>query len=196
MNITQNEKSAIESEIAAFKSAIPALTRLNMDLAGAIVDLNKLAAAGWRDQIKPGKGVEYFIADTLYTELVESIDGVEYRVTVASNGSKKLADNANGFLCLSPEELDMAVAGKMARLVHFRRAIVYKIGEGVCEATGELPTALAGRVERDLKAAVRVPAKTFLADLEYQTELEKTRPPVGASGLEGGGNEGGTEEGA
>lgn len=157
-----------------------AALNLNYHYAGALIDANILISRGWTDLTGTFEDGEWVRYNSTWLEYTEKHNGLQYRIQCSLSCTfDKIKDN--GFLsAATPDTAKQLHNSGKPRMVFFRRAHAWVLNakaisyENTC---GDIPDAIATRLEKDLSLAVIKPAKLFKDDITYQTTgLENTAP--------------------
>lgn len=170
---SEQEIKMIEEEIQSVRKHLPLLMKINLSHAGSVVDANVLTAAGWRDQIKCEKGVEFRIDDCVRLEYAVKEDEFEYRAIVCLGASMKPSENASGWATLTKDERVHVYAGEVPRYSRMRWVSVFRIDEKRMkfeETYDNLPADFLKKIQADFETAQKEYVKPLIGDLKYQTE--------------------------
>lgn len=186
MKLTNEQRHAIEQEIDYTLQNLPALTRLNLECTGCLLDVNQLLSSGWTHLFDDSSPNEWMMRDSVYLCYTLTHKGCIHRVFLSVGLSLGEREGKEGLFVLKNEALHRARCGEIPRLAYYRWITVVSIHRmSYVEdlQVRDLPETLIHQLRNDLKQARVKPPRRPMEDLYFQ--IEGYDPFMCADGDEG-----------
>lgn len=173
MKLTNELRLSVEQEINYAVEHLPALTRLNLEFTGSLIDANQLLASGWGNLFENTPETEWMFGGNVYLYRSLMHNGGEYRVYLAVGETLGYRQGKEGLFSLKGEELNRARRGEIPRWTYYRWISIITTHQMSYMDDWEIracPKHIIRQLRKDLTQACVKPPRSPMEDLRFQIE--------------------------